>query len=106
MGWFPPTVNVIILLVPSITIVIDATFKSVAPVEMPRAAKAIFFPKPIAAIMEKRLYDQPEKKYFAKVQYLAPAPKFVTYIPVGGNQPIKHTYLPYGHLFPRLMVLR
>jgi len=53
-----------------------------APVEMPRAAKAIFFPKPIAAIMEKRLYDQPEKKkkknILQEFQYLALAPKFLT----------------------------
>jgi hypothetical protein len=59
-----------------------------APVEMPRAAKAIFFPKPIAAIMEKRLYDQPEKtNILQEFQYLALATKILTYIPVGGNQP-------------------
>ncbi len=59
-----------------------------APVEMPRAAKAIFFPKPIAAIMEKRLYDKPEKtNILQEFQYFALAPKFLTYIPVGENQP-------------------
>jgi hypothetical protein len=53
-----------------------------APVEMPRAAKAIFFPKPIAAIMEKRLFDQPEKKkkkHFTRVPIFGISPKIFNF---------------------------